>query len=322
MPGDRRITSPAWVRTVTPILLMTRICVPPFRASQLLRLRVALMAVLAGWACVPTAALADGEKLLATGGIVEIDGAGGGGLTPWALISGLETDREIGGSAACTYVRPEHFALTSCAAAIGIEDRVEFSFAEQRFNLDDVAPGHEIRQDVFGAKVRLLGDAVYDQDRWWPQLALGAQYKRNLDFDFVPQLIGAKHQADTDFYLSATKVYLDGPFGRTWLIDATLRATRANQFGILGFGGDRSDSYSYVGEGSLGVFLSDSVVLGGEYREKPNNLSAFREQDAHDVFLSWFPCKYFSVTAAYVSLGDIAIHANLNAWYVSVQGGF
>jgi hypothetical protein len=280
--------------------------------------RTALLALCAAVCAVH----ADSERLLATGGIEEIEGAGGGGLTPWALISGLETDHGLGGSADCTYVKPEHFALTVCGAALGIEDRLELSFAQQRFTLDDVAPGHEIRQDIFGAKLRILGDAVYDQDRWWPQLAVGAQYKRNLDFDFIPALIGARHQADTDFYLSATKVYLAGPFGRTWLVSATLRATRANQFGILGFGGDRDDAYSYVGEGSLGVFLSDSLVLGGEYREKPNNLSSFREEDAHDVFLSWFPCKHFSVTTAYVSLGDIANHANQNAWYLALQGGW
>ena len=136
-------------------------------------------------------------------------------------------------------------------------ERLELSFARQKFDLDDVAAGHSINQNVFGAKLRVWGDDVDDQGRWWPQVAIGVQYKINRDFDFIPKLIGARHAAGSDIYLTATKVYLAGPFSRTWLVSATLRATRANQFGILGFGGDRRDSYSYLGEGNVAVFVTD-----------------------------------------------------------------
>jgi hypothetical protein len=267
-------------------------------------------------------ACAESDRLLATGGVTELEGSGGGGLVPWALITGLGTNDQVGASADCTYVKPQHFALTSCGAAVGIRNRVEFSYAHQTFNLDDVARYQTIEQHVFGAKVRLWGDAVVDQDRWWPQVAAGLQYKKNEDFSFIPRLIGARGSAGTDFYLSATKVYLSGPLSLTWLVDATVRATRANQFGILGFGGDRSNAYSYRPEASLAVFLTDSLVLGGEYRDKPNNLSAFREQAAHDAFLAWFPWKYVSLTTAYVDLGDIATHPGQHAWYVAVQGSY
>ena len=33
-----------------------------------------------------------GGKLLLTGGVTQIEGAGGGGLTPWALIGGYGSD--------------------------------------------------------------------------------------------------------------------------------------------------------------------------------------------------------------------------------------
>lgn len=262
-----------------------------------------------------------GSRLLATGGVTQVEGSAGGGLTPWALIAGLGTNRQIGGSASCTRVSPDEYRLDVCSLAVGIRDRVELSVARQRFHLGDVVPGESIDQTVVGAKVRLLGDAVYDQDRWWPQLALGAQYKRNADYDFVPQLIGARHGSDTDFYLAATKVYLAGPLSRTWLVNGTVRATRANQFGILGFGGDRSDGRSLRAEGSVAVFLDDSLVLGAEYRQKPDKLSAFEEENAWDAFLAWFPCKNFSVTAAYVDLGNVAIHPQQRGWYLSLQTG-
>jgi len=283
-----------------------------------------LAPVFAAWAatalaCAPTAAYAEGERLLGTGGVMEIEGSGGGGLTPWALISGLGTDREVGASAYCTDIRPQYFSLTSCGLAAGAYDRIEVSYARQRFGLDDVAPGRSINENVFGAKVRVFGDAVFDQDRWWPQVAAGVQYKQNEDFDFIPRLIGARHDDGTDFYLAATKVFLAGPFGRTWLLDVTLRGTRANQFGILGFGGDRSDSYHLEAEGSLALFLTDRLIAGVEYREKPDNLSAFREDDAYDGFVAFFPTKHVSVTAAYVDLGNIATHPGERAWYLSVQ---
>jgi hypothetical protein len=265
---------------------------------------------------------AEGERLLGTGGVMEIEGSGGGGLTPWALISGLGTDRELGASAYCTYLEPQYFYLSSCGLAAGAYDRIELSYARQRFGLDDVAPGRSINENVFGAKVRLFGDAVFDQDRWWPQVAAGLQYKQNEDFDFVPRLVGARHADGADFYLAATKVFLAGPFGRTWLLDATLRETRANQFGILGFGGDRSDSYRLEAEGSAALFLTDWLVAGAEYREKPDNLSAVRENDAYDGFVSFFPTKHLSITAAYVDLGNVATHAAERAWYLSIQATY
>jgi len=286
------------------------------------RRAVALVCIGWGLLCATQGSQAASGRLLATGGVTELEGSGGGGLTPWALISGLGTNSEIGASADCTYIKPQHFALTSCGAALGIDNRVELAYAHQTFNLDDVAPGKTIGQNIFSAKVRLWGDAVIDQDRWWPQLAAGLQYKKNEDFAFIPHLIGARSASGMDFYLSATKVFLAGPLSRTWLADVTVRATRANQFGILGFGGDRSNSYSYVPEASLGVFLTDSLVLGGEYRQKPNNLSAFREQSAYDAFLAWFPFKYISLTTAYVDLGNIATHPGQHAWYVALQGSF
>src|SRR5665213_2410128 len=159
-----------------------------------------------------------GDRLLATGGVTEIEGSGGGGLTPWALITGLGTNREIGASADCTRVKPQNFDLESCGLAVGIDNRVELSLARQIFSLGDVVPGSSISQSIIGAKVRLWGDAVTDQDRWWPQVAVGMQYKKNSDFDFIPRAIGAKSAAGIDTYLSATKLYLAGPFGRTWLV--------------------------------------------------------------------------------------------------------
>jgi DUF3034 family protein len=268
--------------------------------------------------CAP--AEAGSNRLLATGGVMEVEGSAGGGAVPWALIAGLGTDAQIGGSAFCTQANVQSFELRSCGLAVGFYDRVEVSYAQQKFDLDEIIPGESIAVDVIGAKVKLLGDAVYDQDRWYPQLSLGLQYKKNKDFDFVPALLGAQDDADVDVYLAATKVYLSGPFSRTWLVNATLRATRGNQFGILGFGGDRKDSRSLNAEFSAAMFVTDWVVVGAEYRQKPDNLGAFEEQDYWDVFAAYFPTKHFSVTAAWADLGRIAMKPGQRGLYLSLQG--
>lgn len=272
--------------------------------------------------CAGTTASAGSNRLLATGGVTQIEGSAGGGMVPWALIAGLGTDEQIGGSGFCTEARVQKFDLKSCGLAVGFYDRVEVSYAKQKFDLDEIIPGEDIGVDVIGVKVKLLGDAVYDQDRWYPQLSIGAQYKKNDDFDFVPALLGARDDSDVDFYLAATKVWLAGPFSRTWLVNATVRATRGNQFGILGFGGDRKDSRSLNAELGAAMFVTDTVVAGAEFRQKPDNLNSFAEQDAWDFWVAYFPSKHFSVTTAYADLGRIAMMPGQRGWYLSLQGSF
>lgn len=268
-------------------------------------------------AAIPALAPA-GDRLPATGGLMNIEGAAGGGLTPWALIAGLGTDTEVGGSGFCTQVEPRDFRLDTCGAGIGIDNRLELSVARQHFELGSVIPGQTIDQTIAGAKVRLFGDAVIDQDRLWPQVALGFEWKHNEDFSGVPAALGARHASGVDAYLAATKLWLNGPLGRAWIADLTLRESEANQLGLLGFGGDLG-GYHLLAEGSLGVFLTDTLVFGGEYRQKPNDLSAFREDDFKDVFLAYIPVKHFSLTAAYVDLGNIADKPGQRGSYLSVQ---
>jgi Protein of unknown function (DUF3034) len=262
-----------------------------------------------------------GDRLLATGGVMQVEGSAGGGLTPWALIAGLGTDAQVGVSGYCTQVKPDDFRLTSCGAAIGAWNRFEISLAQQKFDLGTTVPGASIEQRIFGVKIRLLGDAVTEQDNWVPQVAVGTQFKHNQDFDLVPTLLGAHSRNGVDFYVAATKVWLAGPFGRSWLGNLTARSTRGNQMGILGFGGDQGGR-KLLAEASVGAFLNDNLVLGVEYRQKPDNLSAFREDDFKDVFLAWIPVKYVSLTLAYADLGNIADKSHQRGSYLSLQGSW
>jgi hypothetical protein len=262
-----------------------------------------------------------GDRLEWTGAVTQIEGAGGGGLVPWALISGLETDREIGATAFVTYVSTSDFSLKDAGLSVGFLDRVELSFARQRFDASSVSPGLTLGQDVVGAKIRLAGDAVFAPDRWLPQVSLGAEWKRTLDFDAIPAAVGASSGSDVDLYLAATKVYFAALGGRNVIVDFTLRRTRANQFGLLGFGGD-GGGYRLEPEASAAVWLTDDVLLGAEYRDKHSDLRAFGEDGAADAFLAYSPVKNLSLTAAWVDLGHIAGKPTQAGFYLSAWVGY
>ena len=65
------------------------------------------------------------NKLLLTGGVSQVEGAAGGGLTPWAVIGGYGSNNEIGGNVHYTYVKSGDFDLNSFGVTIGLYDRVE-----------------------------------------------------------------------------------------------------------------------------------------------------------------------------------------------------
>lgn len=275
---------------------------------------------------VPSAAHAEdvleGGKLLLTNGVTSIEGAGGGGLSTWATISGLETGNGIGVSSHVTVIELSDYGWESHGVAIGIKDRLELSYARQNFNTRKVGAalglgrGYKLNQDVFGAKLRLVGDAVYG-DTMLPQISVGVQHKRNLDGP-VARAVGAAKTRGTDFTLSATKLFLR----HSVLVNTTFRLTKANQYGLLGYGGDRKDGYSLQFEGSIAYQLSRRFVVGAEYRTKPNNLKIAREDDAKDLFAAYALTRNVTVTAAYVDLGSIATFDNQRGGFLSAQLAF
>lgn len=290
------------------------------RAALLL---ATLMATGAALAQVP-----DMGKLTATGGVSTVEGAGGGGLAPWALITGYGTRDSWGANAHYTRVTTQDYSLDTYGVAVGVSDRVEVSLATQDFR-GSLAPLNDLRikQDIVGVKVKLLGDAVYDQDRVLPQIAVGFMAKRNkgigglgaLGVTKVTQL-GAKDENGVDYYVAATKILLD----QSLLLNGTVRATKANQMGLLGFGGDKGDSYKAKLEVSAAYLINRKLVAGLEYRMKPRNLGVDNEKDYYDAFVAWFPTKNVSVTAAYAVLGDITVFnpTKQRGAYLSLQAGF
>ncbi len=278
--------------------------------SSCLRTALSLALLLSG------AAQAQSGKLLLTGGVSSIDGAAGGGLTPWAVTGSYATEGQWGGTAFVSGTKTQDYGLRIAGAALSFRDRVEVSVAHQDLDTNNNLaplgfPGLHLRQDIIGLKIKVAGDAVLDSDRWTPQIAVGVLYKKAKPGVFGSTLTGPLGAKDsgTDVYLSATKLFL----AQGILVNGTLRASKANQNGLLGFGGAQNDRYQLLPELSLAYLLHKNIVIGAEYRAKPDHLNrsvlgtgALKEGDWFDLFVVWAPNKNLSLAMAYVDLGKIA----------------
>ncbi|GAA0814814.1 DUF3034 family protein [Colwellia asteriadis] len=262
---------------------------------------------------IPTLSTAKG-KILATPGVAQVEGAGGGGLVPWAQLAGYASEDEIALSAFCTQATVSDFKLNSCGAQVNLYDRVEVSFAQQNFDVDPLSL--TLSQNIIGLKLRLYGDLIYSS---WPQLSLGLQHKSIADND-IAYALGAKEDSGTDVYLAASKLHLGLLAGYNVLWNTSIRYTKANEMGLLGFGGP-TESGALQLEASVAVLLNKHIAIGTEYRQKPDNLG-LKESDWRDVFIAWFPNKHINLTLAYVDLGTIAAVPEQTGWYLSLSGSY
>jgi hypothetical protein len=281
----------------------------------------ALLALTAATWLAATPAHAAIGKLLLTGGVSSVEGAAGGGITPWAVIGSQATEGEKGASAFVSRAVTKDYGLAAYGAAIGINDRVELSIARQDFNAGTTGtllglPGLRLKQDILGAKLRVAGDAILDSDTLMPQIAVGVQFKhlQSSGLDGTLTALGAK-RSGTDVYVTATKLFL----AQGILVNGTLRATKANQNGLLGFGatlGGADNGYTLQPEISVAYLLRNNLAVGFEVRAMPNKLQragaaaglgdeGLRADAWKDLFIAWAPSKNVSLTAAYVDLGRI-----------------
>ncbi|MDB5975107.1 MAG: hypothetical protein JWR07_1867 [Nevskia sp.] len=334
-------------------------------------------------------------KVLATPGVSMTDGAGGGGITPWAVITGYETRDGINADFHYTYVNLPNYSLNSLGAAVGFYDRVELSYAYDilptgsTFNTiglvsnavggllssptlgpilsglglttgNQLAGGVDpwnttIKMHVVGAKVRLIGEAIYDSDNLIPQVSVGGFYKWNENKVLLETLQAAKSK-DWEAYASITKIF----FPVSTLLNVTARYTGANQTGLTGFGGPDGDHKKVRVEASLAYLLKKDTAIGVEFQQHGHNVdgrnvtlgggldltslvnnpllgptlkglgvdSALvstltqKESNWYDAFVAFFPSKNLSITMAMAYLGQITFTPNQVGYYISLQTSF
>jgi hypothetical protein len=310
-------------------------------------------------------------KVLLTGGVSITDGAGGGGITPWAAITGYETRDGINGDLHYTYAQLPNYSLNSIGAAVGLFDRVEVSYANDTLPTNNtydtvglaaattggltgttVGGGIEpfnttIYMNVFGLKVRVLGDAIYNSDSFIPQVAVGGFYKMNENKDLLKTL-GADKTKDFEAYICATKIF----FPISTLVNFTVRYSGANETGLTGFGGNGKDHRTVRMEGSIAYLLNKGTAIGGEWAQHSEHLGGNlnlagsggtsstlsaalplvdsltgstlvqKESDWKDLFVAFAPSKNLSIVLAYAQLGNIVLTPHQTGFYASMQASF
>ena len=311
-------------------------------------------------------------KVLLTEAVSMADGASGGGAVPWATIAGNETRDGINANTHYTYAFLPNYSLETAGVAIGFFDRLELSYAYDVLptgstfdtvglvtaalpssttsaGIAGVDPWNTtIKMSVFGAKIRLIGEAIYDSDNLIPQVAIGGFYKVN-DDKLLLQTLGAKKASDFEAYAAITKIF----FPISTVVDLTVRYTGANEIGLTGFGNDTGEHRKPRFEGSIGYLLAKSLVIGGEFQQHGNNLGGksvtlagadittltnllgsigfanlqqsltqLHESNWKDLFIAYAPYKNISFTGAVLDLGNITLTPNQFGYYISVAASF
>ncbi|MGB1557412.1 MAG: DUF3034 family protein [Oceanococcaceae bacterium] len=305
-----------------------------------------------------SAGLINSDKVLATGGVIMVDGAGGGGITPWATISGYGTRDGINGGLHYTWVYLPDYTLNSIGATVGFFDRFELSYsksilptggtfdtvglAADSLGLDTgIEPFNTtINMEIIGAKLRLFGDAVYTSDSWIPQVAVGGFLKSNENKALLRTLQAAESE-DWEAYVAATKIF----FPISTLVNVTARYTSANQTGLTGFGGPDGNDKEVRFEASIAHLLAKNTAIGVEYQQHGDNLDGHsvdlggvdlslltpllgnagdtltqrKESDWYDFFFAYLPNKNLSLTFAYAMLGNITLTPDQHGFYISLH---
>lgn len=269
------------------------------------------------------AALFDENRPLATSGLSTLDGSSGGGLASWATIGGYGSDKGLGTAFHYTYLNVTNYQDQNVGMLLGLFNRVEISYTHNFLQTGSsgrklgIGNDYMFDLDNFGIKGRLFGNIT--DAGLIPQVAVGMMYKHARDAHVI-DTVGGKSTQGADFYVAATKI-----FGKAHIVlDTTVRFTRSNQVGLLGFGGDRDNSYHPQFEGSLGYLppFIPRLVVGVEFRTKPKTLFFSPENNWFDAYASYFFNKHLNLTLAYVSLGTIANFRNQTGVYASLQTGF
>jgi hypothetical protein len=216
--------------------------------------------------------------------------------------------------------------------------RLELGYALNHFDLGDLprdiraATGVNTIEDSvymhnFNARLQLLKEGDFKKS-WMPALTLGLHYKKNEDTDVIDSRlqgafsdIGIKDNDGVDVTLFASKMIKSLP--RPLMLNAGVRSTEAAQMGLLGFTGKRETVF----EGNFGILALDNLVIGGEYRQKPEEYDKIpgliaEEENWWDGYITYIANDHLTMSIAYIHFGDLLNHEDSSAWGIKFKWEF
>lgn len=257
-----------------------------------------------------------------------IEGTGGLPITPTAYLANPGPEGEVFGkpavSAQAIWVGRKDMQVL--AATWTLWRRLELGYAVNRLALDDFdgdvrdATGLDIGADQiylhhFNARLNLIRE-----NEWgipcMPALTTGIHYKYNNNIDEINrdvgdalETIGYNDNDGVEFTLTASKTITSLP--RPVIFSVGARASKASQFGLMGFG----DKYMVSFEGNLDVLVTDNLAIGGEFRDKPEVMGRIpglvaQDDPWWDVHAAYFFGPHSSLYAVAGDAGGVANHTD------------
>ncbi|MGA3163169.1 MAG: DUF3034 family protein [Verrucomicrobiota bacterium] len=211
--------------------------------------------------------------------------------------------------------------------------RLELGYGWDRLGLGDLPqalggiPTDEVQLHNFNARFQLVKEGDFDQ-KWLPALTAGVHYKYNDGFDQLNHDVGGalvnagiKYHDGVDFTLYASKLFTQLP--RPVLLEAGGRATKGIWEGLGGF----SDSYSYLFEGNVVVFVTGNFALAAEYKQQPNNYRPIgslvrKEGDWWTLDAAYVVNKHLTLAAGYGHFGNVLNHEANGVWGITTKWEF
>jgi hypothetical protein len=230
----------------------------------------------------------------------------------------------------------------SVAVTENLWGKVELGYAMERIGLGDwpadvkAASGIHVDNHVFkhnlNTRLMVIEEGGFDHT-WMPAVTLGAHFKWNDGVSDIDKqtgqlcdTLGADHDSGVEFTAVATKTISDW-LPRPLIVSAGLRNGDGIHTGLLGFAGERRTTF----EGSLIYFLTDKLLLAGEYRQKSDLINQCTlggkhlikaENDWWDICLGYVVNDHLTIAGGYANFGNVLNHREDNVWAVQFKYEF
>ena len=256
-----------------------------------------------------------------------LEGFSGVFLTETAYFANLPEGDGFWGkpSMALSGVRIGRKNLESVAFTTNFFRRIEFGYSFQRLGLGDwprevrqatgIGIDHSSLLHTVGLRAMVLREGEGDTT-WVPAVTVGVRYKKNStiedindDLVGIPRTLGYKDDDGIDYTLMASKTFV-GVLPKPFILSAGLRSTEAIHAGFVGFSRERHTVF----EGNAIFFLTDRLVLAGEYRQMPNELKSLtvggsklirRQDDWWSLALGYVFNSHLTGTLGFANLGRV-----------------
>ena len=231
----------------------------------------------------------------------------------------------------------ESFAITE-----NILGRIELGYAFERIGLGDwpadvkTVSGLHVENNAFvhnfNTRYMIIEEGGFDR-AWMPAVTLGAHFKWNEGLNDIDKQtgglcgsLGADHDSGTEFTAVATRTIADW-LPNPLIVSAGLRNGDAIHTGLIGFAGERRTTF----EGSIIYFLTDKLLLAGEFRQKSDLLHQCSlggkhlikaENDWWDICLAYVVDDHLTIAGGYANFGNVFNHREENVWAIQIKYEF